>query len=32
LVLDDADERSLVHAFGGPPPTHVVLAGRVIAG
>ncbi len=30
VVLDDADERSLVHAFGGPPPTLVALGGRVI--
>jgi len=32
MVLEDRDERSLVHAFGGPPPRVVVLGGRVLQG
>jgi hypothetical protein len=32
IVLEDRDERSLVHAFGGPPPRVVVLGGRVLQG
>lgn len=32
VVLDDRDERSLVHAFGGPPPRLVMLGGRVLQG
>jgi imidazolonepropionase len=30
IVLDERDERSLVHGFGAPPPALVVLGGRVI--
>lgn len=30
VVLDERDERCLVHAFGGPPPMHVVLGGRAL--
>jgi len=30
IVLDERDERSLVHAFGAPPPTHVVLGGSLV--
>jgi imidazolonepropionase len=29
-VLEESDERSLVHAFGGPPPRLVVLGGRML--
>jgi imidazolonepropionase len=32
IVLEDRDERSLVHAFGGPPPSVVMLGGRVLQG
>ena len=31
IVLDERDERSLVHAFGAPPPMHVVLGGERLA-
>ena len=30
LVLEDRDERSLVHAFAAEPPRHVVLGGRLL--
>ncbi len=29
IVLEERDERALAHGFGGPPPRHVVLAGRL---
>ena len=32
IVLEDRDERSLVHAFGGPPPRLVMLGGRMLQG
>ena len=31
IVLAERDERSLVHAFGAPPPAHVVLGGQPLA-
>ena len=30
IVLEDRDERALVHAFAAEPPRHVVLGGRVL--
>lgn len=30
IVLEDRDERSLVHAFAAEPPRHVVLGGRLL--
>jgi imidazolonepropionase len=32
IVLEDRDERSLVHGFAAEPPRHVVLGGRVLQG
>jgi imidazolonepropionase len=32
IVLEDRDERGLVHAFGGPPPRVVLLGGRMLQG
>ncbi|MCE9620672.1 MAG: imidazolonepropionase [Planctomycetes bacterium] len=29
IVLEERDERALVHGFAGPPPRHVVLGGRL---
>ncbi len=31
IVLEERDERALVHGFAGPPPRHVVLAGNLIS-
>jgi len=32
IVLDERDERCLVHGFGAPPPSMVMLGGRVLEG
>ena len=31
IVLEERDERALTHGFAGPPPRHVVLAGKLIS-
>ncbi len=30
IVLEERDERALAHGFSGPPPRHIVLAGKLI--
>lgn len=32
IVLDERDERCLAHGFGAPPPSTVMLGGRVLEG
>ena len=31
IVLEERDERALAHGFAGPPPRHVVLAGKLVS-
>ena len=31
IVLEERDERALTHGFAGPPPRHVVLAGKLMS-